>query len=170
MTNTDLIDMLLGSYPNSEPIQDIPDSFSVEWLDRHILVTPDDEPASYSDWLIGVYSQDGWLKGDEPIETLKAMTDTLITTINQLTDRIAARKFAEALTGDPNESPDTENGILTVGELRRRLAGIDDDQHIIVDDADGWYNNIRSVLLPDDNNGISCVTLVPGDPFDGRQF
>ena len=68
--------------------------------------------------------------------------------------------------------------ILTVGELKRLLADIDDRRHVVMSVGD-WYNNIECVHLPcsaanessdDDNGDWMCVTFEPGDELSTRQY
>jgi len=62
--------------------------------------------------------------------------------------------------------------VLTVGELRAALDGVDDDLHVVLDDGDGWYDNVEHVIVPGTDSGLAehtCVTLMRGDNYDARQ-
>lgn len=67
--------------------------------------------------------------------------------------------------------------ILTVGELKRLIADIDDERHVVIA-KDEWYANVATVGLPvtkvldaAGQDGIyACVTFFPGDDLDSRQF
>jgi len=62
------------------------------------------------------------------------------------------------------ESP---RGILTVGQLKEMLDGIDPETQVVIG-TDVWYNNVAGVHLPEED-GYVCVTFVQGDPYDTRQ-
>lgn len=76
---------------------------------------------------------------------------------------------------DLHWSRDTYNRpILTVGQLRAILDGLDPRDHVILADGD-WFVNVDHVGVPvRDGDGYSvtgfeCVTLFPGEPYDSRQ-
>jgi hypothetical protein len=68
--------------------------------------------------------------------------------------------------------------ILTVGDLRRIIDGMADDVNVVLDDHDGWYDNVSVIYapplngFPDDYIGTEwqCLTLLPGSTFDARQI
>jgi hypothetical protein len=62
-----------------------------------------------------------------------------------------------------------DNGILTVGELRRWLVGLDDLTQVLIGSPDGGYMNIDDAILPDGDNYLA-LTLFASDTYDGRQF
>lgn len=58
--------------------------------------------------------------------------------------------------------------VCTVGQLKKMLEMLDDDIIVLVGDNDkGWYNNIESAIFPD-NDGMTCLTFVQGEPYDTR--
>lgn len=60
-------------------------------------------------------------------------------------------------------------GILTVGQLRQLLEGLDADTHVVIaNNDDGWYTNISEVVTPDEE----CPTVIffGGEAFDTRQI
>ncbi len=63
-------------------------------------------------------------------------------------------------------------GILTTGQLRKWLEGVADDVQVVLDDRDGWYDNVERVIVPAGDFGgeFSAVTLCPGHSVDSRQF
>lgn len=80
---------------------------------------------------------------------------------------------------DPN-GPDTEvasvdahgRPILTVGQLRRITALLDDHTHVVMDDPSNheWVN-IGSTGVPNvDRDPWQALTFIAGEPFDTRQF
>lgn len=71
-----------------------------------------------------------------------------------------ARAVAQWLRQNPR-------GILTVGELRGLIAGLDDATQVVVA-TDSWYLNVSSVELPDDER-FAAVTLFTADNYDPRQ-
>jgi len=60
-------------------------------------------------------------------------------------------------------------GILTVGELRRWLYGLDDLTQVLIGSPDGEYQNINDAILPDGVNYLA-LTLFGADTYDSRQF
>ena len=57
---------------------------------------------------------------------------------------------------------------LTVGQLRAALADLPDSTEIVID-TNGWYDNVRAVILPatgEDTNDYLAVTLVPATTND----
>lgn len=58
-------------------------------------------------------------------------------------------------------------GILTVGQLRQTLAGLDDSTQVVVA-TNSWYLNVSSVELPDDETFVA-VTLFTANTYDPRQ-
>jgi hypothetical protein len=62
-----------------------------------------------------------------------------------------------------------DNGILTVGELRRWLSGLDDLTQVLVGSPDGGYLNIDDAILPDGED-YQALTLFTADTYDSRQF
>jgi|APGre2960657404_1045060.scaffolds.fasta_scaffold367655_2 hypothetical protein len=74
---------------------------------------------------------------------------------------------------ETHRSPDwrsAPNGILTVADLRRWIAGLPDDTQVVIGNTDGWYDNVEGVHLPAEEYGeYVAVTLVPGRPYDTRQ-
>jgi hypothetical protein len=62
-----------------------------------------------------------------------------------------------------------DNGILTVGELRVWLDGLDDLTQVLIGSADGGYFNIDDAILPDGEN-YQALTLFSADTYDPRQF
>lgn len=65
--------------------------------------------------------------------------------------------------------------ILTVGQLRAMLAGLDDGDHVVLA-TDDWFVNVEHVGRPvrdaggESVTGFECLTLFPGSPFDTRQL
>ena len=62
-----------------------------------------------------------------------------------------------------------DRGIMTVGELRRLLAGLDELTQVVVGSGDGDYLNIEGAILPDGEDW-HAVTLFTVDSYDSRQF
>ena len=62
-----------------------------------------------------------------------------------------------------------DNGILTVGELRVWLEGLDDLTQVLIGSPDGGYLNIDDAILPDGEN-YQALTLFGADTYDPRQF
>lgn len=63
----------------------------------------------------------------------------------------------------------TNNGILTVGQLKAILANLDDETHIIIEvDTPYELANVISYELPNETN--LALSLVTADTFDARQF
>lgn len=62
-----------------------------------------------------------------------------------------------------------DQGILTVGELRRWLVGLDDETQVLIGSSDGGYLNIDDAILPDGEN-YQALTLFGADTYDSRQF
>ena len=60
-------------------------------------------------------------------------------------------------------------GILTVGELRRLLVGLDDETQVLIAPL-GYaeYLNINDAILPDEEN--TALILFGADTYDSRQF
>lgn len=58
--------------------------------------------------------------------------------------------------------------ILTVGQLRGLLEGVDDDRHVVVA-TEGWYRNVECVGLPDDDS-LTCLTFFMGADLDACQY
>lgn len=62
--------------------------------------------------------------------------------------------------------------ILTVGELRTLLDGVEDDVQVVLA-TDEWYVNVREVVVPGPNwelSEYSAVTIFPGVDVETRQF
>lgn len=67
--------------------------------------------------------------------------------------------------------------ILTVGDLRRIIDGMDDYTNVVIA-TDDWFDNVALVHappldgFPDDYVGTEweCLTLFPGASFDARQI
>jgi hypothetical protein len=64
-------------------------------------------------------------------------------------------------------------GILTVRKLLGQLMGavergIDLDTAVVIDDKDGWYDEIINLEDPTVNEDYQCFTLFPGEPMDAR--
>jgi len=78
----------------------------------------------------------------------------------------------------PNpDDPRWSGPILTVGDLRRIIEGMDDYTNVVVDSIDGWYLNIGVVYAPpldDDDDDLysewQCLTLLAGSEFNARQI
>ena len=52
---------------------------------------------------------------------------------------------------------------LTVGQLREAIAKLPDSVEVVID-TDGWYDNIRGVIVPMSDVDYSeyvCLTLIP---------
>lgn len=52
---------------------------------------------------------------------------------------------------------------LTVGQLREAIAKLPDSVEVVID-TDGWYDNIREVIVPTTDYEYSeyvCLTLIP---------
>lgn len=52
---------------------------------------------------------------------------------------------------------------LTVGQLREVIANLPDSVEVVID-TDGWYDNIRGVIVPMTDHEYSeyvCLTLIP---------
>lgn len=62
-----------------------------------------------------------------------------------------------------------DQGIMTVGELRRLLRGLDELTQVVVGTVDGEYLNIEGAILPDGEDW-HAVTLFSVDTYDSRQF
>lgn len=62
-----------------------------------------------------------------------------------------------------------DQGIMTVGELRRLLAGLDELTQVVIGSGDGDYLNIEGAILPDGEDW-HAVTLFSVDTYDPRQF
>ncbi len=62
-----------------------------------------------------------------------------------------------------------DQGIMTVGELRRLLVGLDELTQVVVGTVDGGYLNIEGAILPDGEDW-HAVTLFTVDTYDSRQF
>ena len=62
-----------------------------------------------------------------------------------------------------------DRGIMTVGELRRLLIGLDELTQVVVGSGDGDYLNIEGAILPDGEDW-HAVTLFTVDTYDSRQF
>lgn len=58
---------------------------------------------------------------------------------------------------------------ITVKEMRDILNVLPDDDQITIQ-TEGWWMNIKTVLKPTEDNGLSSLVLVPNDNFDTRQF
>lgn len=92
--------------------------------------------------------------------------------VNDLVSAIIGLNETPLEDGDVITSQD-ELGreILTVGQLRRILAGLPDDTHV-VSESDDFYQNIRAVGVPrgeDWDGEWSCLTFLRGAEFDFRQ-
>jgi hypothetical protein len=52
---------------------------------------------------------------------------------------------------------------LTVGQLREAIANLPDYVEVVID-TDGWYDNVREIIVPmpevDDSEYV-CLTLIP---------
>lgn len=93
--------------------------------------------------------------------------------VNDLVSAIVGLNETPLEDGDVITSQD-ELGreILTVGQLRRMLAGLPDDTHV-VSESDDFYQNIRAVGVPrgeDWDGEWSCLTFLRGAEFDFRQL
>ena len=62
-----------------------------------------------------------------------------------------------------------DRGIMTVGELRRLLVGLDELTQVVIGSGDGDYLNIEGAILPDGEDW-HAVTLFTVDTYDPRQF
>lgn len=62
------------------------------------------------------------------------------------------------------------SGPLRVSTLRQLLDDLDPELCVVVDDGDGWYVNVGSVVRPVDDDDYSCVTLFQGAPWDARSL
>lgn len=67
--------------------------------------------------------------------------------------------------------------ILTVGQLRELIAGLDDQTHVVIDNTsmrgttDGWFTNVATVGLPDDDMYVyMAVTLYGGAECSSNQW
>jgi uncharacterized protein with GYD domain len=61
------------------------------------------------------------------------------------------------------------DSVLTVGQLRKLLASVPDEVHVVIA-TDGWYDNVSCVAIPDENGEhYVAVTLYHGETFDARQ-
>ena len=60
-------------------------------------------------------------------------------------------------------------GIMTVGELRRLLRGLDELTQVVIGSAAGDYLNIEGAILPDGEDW-HAVTLFTANTYDSRQF
>ena len=60
--------------------------------------------------------------------------------------------------------------ILTAGELRKILAGCDDDLQILIGDVNGEYFNVAYAHAVSDDDGGPALTLFCEDTYDPRQF
>lgn len=68
-----------------------------------------------------------------------------------------------------NSENATLNGVLTLGQFRQFTKHLSDDTQIVTDNQNGWYWNIQSVQLPDQENYFA-ITLNTANDFDPRQF
>ena len=74
-----------------------------------------------------------------------------------------------------HEKPDWAGSILTVGDMRRLIEGLDDGENIVIATRD-WFVNVGEVVRPDDwedpevSGTWTCLTLFPGTDFDSRQI
>jgi hypothetical protein len=60
---------------------------------------------------------------------------------------------------------------LTVGELKKILSTVNDDTQIVVDDEkNSWWLNIKTLELPDEDDGMFTLTFHTANDFDNRQF
>lgn len=94
-------------------------------------------------------------------------------TVNDLVSAIIGLNETPLEDGDVITSQD-ELGreILTVGQLRRMLAGLPDDTHV-VSESDDFYQNIRAVGVPRGegcNDEWACLTFLRGAEFDFHQL
>jgi hypothetical protein len=62
-----------------------------------------------------------------------------------------------------------DQGIMTVGELRRMLVGLDELTQVVIGSVDGEYLNIEGAILPDGEDW-HAVTLFTANTYDSRQF
>lgn len=67
--------------------------------------------------------------------------------------------------------------LLTVGQLREFIAGLDDDVQVVIDNnsmrgtTDGWFTNVAYVGLPDDDMEVyMAVTLYGGAECSPNQW
>lgn len=60
--------------------------------------------------------------------------------------------------------------ILTAGELRKMLAGCDDDLQILIGGVNGEYFNVAYAVAVADDDGGPALTLFCEDTYDPRQF
>jgi hypothetical protein len=61
------------------------------------------------------------------------------------------------------------HSVLTVGQLRKMLANVPDETHVVIAN-DGWYDNVSCVAIPDEHGEhYVAVTLFSGETFDARQ-
>lgn len=93
--------------------------------------------------------------------------------VNDLVSAIIGLNETPLEDGDVITSQD-ELGreILTVGQLRRMLAGLPDDTHV-VSESDDSYQNIRAVGVPRGEGCAdewACLTFLRGAEFDFRQL
>lgn len=63
--------------------------------------------------------------------------------------------------------------VLTVGQLRQMLKGMNDKTHVVIADGEGWYLNIEATAKPvkGDDSSYCCVTFFasPSNRYDSRQ-
>jgi hypothetical protein len=90
-------------------------------------------------------------------------------------DEVPDPKTASSGPIYPYSDPDWAGSILTVGDMRRLIEGLDDSENIVIATRD-WFVNVGEVLLPDDwedpevSGTWTCLTLFPGTDFDCRQI
>ena len=78
------------------------------------------------------------------------------------------------MRGVTNASDRWGRPILTVGQLKEVLAGLSDDEHVLIATGD-WYVNVEAVGVPmrnttgDNASDWEFVTLFPGPKFDTWQ-
>ncbi len=75
--------------------------------------------------------------------------------------------------GSEGRSGMTDQPVLTVGQLRQMLKGMNDKTHVVIADGDGWYLNIEATAKPvkGDDSSYCCVTFFasPSNRYDSRQ-
>ena len=65
---------------------------------------------------------------------------------------------------------------LTIGDLKKAIAGLSDDTQILVGIPVGtnlnsdWFNISQDIIRPDVNDEYSALTFTLADTYDSRQF
>lgn len=63
------------------------------------------------------------------------------------------------------------NPTITVKELKAIISDLDDHTQIVVrDEKDEWWLNIKTLELPDEDNGMFTLTFHTNDDFETIQF